>query len=1030
VDGNGCDYYSQITLTAPARVNISPVVTQPISCSYNTDGQITVNTTGGTGTLQYLLNNSNEQTSNVFSGLGGGTYQITVVDGNGCDYYSQITLTAPPAVVANAGTGGSYCATPGGSINLGGSPTANGGTGAYHYGWSPATGLNSSTSANPVASPLVTTLYKVVVSDANGCTASANASVTVNANPVPVITGTTSFCQGGSATLDAGGGYYSYVWGAAFNISILGTTETLVITSPGTYTVKVTDGNGCTGSTSQTMTQNHGPAPVITGPATFCQGDSITLDAGSGYNSYAWNNNIIGAGYLHGSTQEIITVSSSGTYTVTVTDGNGCTGSASQAATVNPLPVSTVSGGGTVCGGATLPNVSMALTGTAPWSLTYAINGIAQAPVNVQASPYVITKAAAGTYTVTALNDAHCTGTSFTGSATVTVNTAPAAVISSGGFTSFCTSLTLTATPVTGVTYQWVKGTASISGATTGSYTATATGSYSCKIQGACGTTTSNVMAITKIAAPPATITGPASTCLSNSGTAYTGTVTLTANAGTGYTWQWEAAGVNVSGATGLTYATGYTSATNSKATIAYNLVVTNTAAIGCSTKSATHNVIYNPLPVVTIDGVNGGTISRCNGTAAVLTATAGFIYQWYELSGTNFVPLGVTTAAYTESPVPATNVTYQVAATSTAGCTSDATITVNQGVTPSTAVTLSGPASFCNSVTLSVVNNAAFTYLWKKGSAAIGGATLSSYIPTASGSYTCTISSSTCTVTTTAVALTKLAVPTASFTGLTTLCPGQSTTLTANTATGYTWQWLLNNTAIPGATARTYATPATLPSPASYSAQVTNSSGCSAVSAAQSFSQGLPVAAITVTSGSLALCPGTSVTLDANSGTGYTWQWKKNGTSITGTAGKAESYTDSTAGSFTVVVEKNGLATCTATSAAEVVTVSTNCSGKTSGEENIDNNDSASFSYFGYLKVYPNPTEDITTLEFDSKDEGAYFIELYDVLGQRTMGQKVMAVKGVNKISLNVGKFSAGSYYINITDEQNSTRLVKLIKR
>jgi uncharacterized repeat protein (TIGR03803 family) len=143
------------------------------------------------------------------------------------------------------------------------------------------------------------------------------------------------FCPWGSVILDAGPGYSTYRWSPSGE-----TTESVVASTPGTWSVTVSDSNGCLGTASVAVTEDTGPIPVITplGPTTFCPGESVTLDAGAGYATYQWTPN--------GETTQTIVAGSPGIYTVTVTDGNGCAGtSPSTVVTVvpNPTPVVAVS---------------------------------------------------------------------------------------------------------------------------------------------------------------------------------------------------------------------------------------------------------------------------------------------------------------------------------------------------------------------------------------------------------------------------------------------------------------------------------------------------------------------------------------------------------------------------------------------------------------------------------------------------------------------------------------------------------------
>ncbi|HNY03694.1 MAG TPA: hypothetical protein PKG48_13940, partial [Bacteroidales bacterium] len=224
--------------------------------------------------------------------------------------------SSPTAVITPSGST-TFC--PGGSVTL----TASGGTG---YVWS---------NAATTAAINVTTggTYTVTVTNAAGCTATASRSVTVNAQPTAVITpsGSTTFCQGGSVTLTASGGT-GYVWSNA------ATTTAITVSTTGTYTVTVTNTAGCTATASRSVTVNALPTAVITpgGSTTFCQGGSVVLTA-SGGTGYVWSN---------AATTAAITVTTGGSYTVTVTNSAGCTATANRSVTVNTLPTAVITADG------------------------------------------------------------------------------------------------------------------------------------------------------------------------------------------------------------------------------------------------------------------------------------------------------------------------------------------------------------------------------------------------------------------------------------------------------------------------------------------------------------------------------------------------------------------------------------------------------------------------------------------------------------------------------------------------------------
>lgn len=300
---------------------------------------------------------------------------------NGTTHTSGNSFTVPPAlpapiITANGAT--SFC--------QGGNVTLDAGAGYTSYSWS--NGATSQT-INVTGS----NSYSVTITNSNGCLASsASTTVTVNSLPAaPIITpsGVTTFCQGGSVILDAGGGYFTYSWSNG------ATSQTINVTSSNNYSVTIADGNGCLASSAlTTVTVNSLPtAPTITAgeATTFCQGGSVTLDAGVGYSTYLWSN---------GASSQTINVISSDNYSVTITDGNGCSASSSiTTVTVNPLPaIPTITQNGNVLS-------SSAATGNQWYLNGYVIN-------NEILQNYTITQIGNYSLTVTDMNG--CSSTSVT----------------------------------------------------------------------------------------------------------------------------------------------------------------------------------------------------------------------------------------------------------------------------------------------------------------------------------------------------------------------------------------------------------------------------------------------------------------------------------------------------------------------------------------------------------------------------------------------------------------------------------------
>jgi hypothetical protein len=238
--------------------------------------------------------------------------------------------------------------------------------------------------------------------------------------------------------------------------------------------------------------------------------------------------------------------------------------------------------------------------------------------------------------------------------------------------------------------------------------------------------------------------------------------------------------------------------------------------------------------------------------------------------------------------------------------------------ITPTANITASGSTSICSggNVLLNASTGTGYTYVWKKNGTAISGATSASYSATTAGSYTVVITNSTCSATSSAISVTVVTgsvSATLTAGGSTTFCTGGSVTLSANTGTGLSYVWKRSGTTISGATASTYAATQS----GSYTVTVTSGS-CSATSSAITVTVNAAATATITPGGSTSFCTGGSVVLNANTGVGYSYVWKNNGTTISGAT--SASYTATGAGSYTVVVSSSGCSS--ATSSAVNVTI------------------------------------------------------------------------------------------------------------
>jgi hypothetical protein len=389
-----------------------------------------------------------------------------------------------------------------------------------------------------------------------------------------------TFCAGSTANLGSApvaGNTYS--WSPTTGLSdpnIANPTVTLNIPGPTIYTVTVTSGL-CSNADQVTVMVNALPTVTISasGGTTFCQGGSVTLTSSAG-SSYLWSN---------GATSQAITVSSSGNYSVRITNSGGCSAtSTATSVTVNPLPTATISAGGstTFCQGG-----SVTLTSSAGSSYLWSNAATSQS----------ITASSSGSYSVRVTNANGCSATST--STSVTVNPLPTATISAGGSTTFCQGGSVTLTSSAGSTYLWSNGSTSqtISASTSGSYSVRVTDANGCS-----ATSTSTSVTVNPL--PSATIStgGPTTFCQG-------GSVTLTSSAGSSYLWSNSATSqsitVSVSGS--------------------YSVRVTD--ANGCSATSTSTSVTVNPLPTATVSA--GGSTTFCQGGSVTLTSSAGSSYSW-----------------------------------------------------------------------------------------------------------------------------------------------------------------------------------------------------------------------------------------------------------------------------------------------------------------------------------------------------------------------------------------------------------------
>ena len=713
-----------------------------------------------------------------------------------------------------------------GSVNL----TVTGGTSPYTYAWS-----NTTTQEDPAN--LAAGTYSVTVTDVNGCT--SQTSVTITQPQAPLALSTTQvnvLCFGnstGSIDLTATGGTspYTYAW------SNNTTQEDPTNLAAGTYSVTVTDANGCTSQTSVTITQPQGGLSLSTTQVNvLCYGNStgsinLTATGGTSPYTYAWSNN---------TTQEDPTNLAAGTYSVTVTDANGCTAQTTVSIT-QPSTALTAS--------ATAQNI-LCLNGTG--SVTAQGNG-AVAPYsylwNNQATTQTVTGLLAGTYVATVMDANGCT-VNVSATIVATLSPIPVQIINLTGTSILtCTTPSIQIQATGGVSYNWTGGTTPLND--TNSFNAP--GTYNVNLIDPNGCTVVQSVTITQ------NITPPIPAIINNTGTAVldcnNASISLTATGGGNYNWNNN---LGTSQQVNVVQAGSYT--------------VVITAANGCQ-DSVTILITLAPTPSITL-----GDTTICSGQNVTISPV------FYPSGGQVIWSNGLTTQSITVSP--STTSTFNVLYDWN-GCTvaEDAVITVIP--TPSVSVS-NFTICFGDSVQINALSNIPNgDFLWTPGNQTSSSILVS---PTTSTSYSVQYTLNGCIspVSTSVVTVTPL--PTLSVPTIT-ICNGQPGTLTANTNTpGGTYMWSQ------GSTSQTITES---PQQSTSYQVVYNANGCySDTATGLIIVNPLPQAMFTIdtTSG----CVPVTVTLTADtSGQLATYTWNSNGANPT--AGQTAQMTFSLGGCFDI---------------------------------------------------------------------------------------------------------------------------------
>ncbi|MGP8217349.1 MAG: PKD domain-containing protein [Bacteroidia bacterium] len=636
-DANGCTTTTSVTVPSTNGPAGSILSSTNILCFGGNNGSAEANATGGTSPYTYSWTGG--QTTATATGLSAGSYTVTITDNTGCIASTTVTITQPPALRDSTDSTNVICF---GGSNGSATVGVKGGTPNYTYSWNTAPVQTGTT-----ATGLTAGTYIVRITDADGCKDSS--TVTISQPPLIQLS-LTSFpatchnsCNAQSIVVPSGGtNPFTYLWSNGTT-----TADNTAMCVDSTYTIKVTDRNGCTHDTSVTVLQ---PAAIViksdSTPALCDQADGsagIAVSGGTPGYTYKWSTGTTNT------TDTIVNVAP-GTYTVHVTDANGCPDSAT-------IIVPDISG------------VNVAITSTTKVSCFGDNNGSAVAAASSGTPPYTFTwntnpgqngtsatGLTAGSYTVTVTDSAGCSNTAV---ATITQPN-PVTVSVPGQTICIGQKATLTANANGGTapyTYLWTPGGSGqsiiVSPTVTTTYTVLATDANGC---------TDSIPVVVKVRPPLTVIAGPPKSICPGSG----GSDTITAT-GTGgdslYFYSWKPT-------TGLNTNTGATVIATPTVTTTYTVTLTDDCGTPPDSAFVTVTVLPSPVANFIAD-----TLEGCYPLCVKfndLSTPKGTITSW----NWNFGDGGTSTVEDTEHCYDKTGIyTVSLSITSSNGCIASKTI-------------------------------------------------------------------------------------------------------------------------------------------------------------------------------------------------------------------------------------------------------------------------------------------------------------------------------------------------------------------
>ncbi|MBW7868049.1 MAG: gliding motility-associated C-terminal domain-containing protein [Brumimicrobium sp.] len=601
---NGSGACPNSTANYSITVNSLPTVSvtgDNITCNGLNDGSASVTVTGNGG-YTYTWS-PNVSTGSTATGLAPGSYSVTVNDVNGCSETKSIVISQPAAIVLNASVvSDATCGGNDGSVTV----NASGGTGGFTYSWNDPNNQTSATASNLGAGT-----YIVTVTDASGCSNTASVVISNTSGPSVTLNLLQALsCNGDSdaileSTVTGGQTPYTYSWSNGAN------SGTAINLGAGTYTLSVTDADGCLTAESYTVTEPDQIAMTFATTDANCGSSdgsaTVTPTGGTGAYTYSWND-------PNNQTTATATNMAAGTYTVEITDANGCS-QTDDVTIANPsAPTLNISTQQNVnCDADETGSVTVSATGgTGNYTYSWMPN------VSTSNSA---TDLGVGTYEVTVTDDAGCS-TPIT--INITANNPTPTVIANAVTSVLCEGEDIllqgaVANGGSNPTYIWT-GPNGYTGVgqnqTIPNATVNAGGEYSFVVIGAGGCTSDTATVDVTVYAKPVAIASADETSVCEGGT-----LTLIGDGGAAYLW---------TGPNGFTSNEQNPTIANVTLNEGGTYTLTVISSDGCESDAATVQIVITPAS--TSSGYIETTMSVCVGENVTLQVTnpdSSMIYTW-----------------------------------------------------------------------------------------------------------------------------------------------------------------------------------------------------------------------------------------------------------------------------------------------------------------------------------------------------------------------------------------------------------------